>query len=304
MACKIFSVGHILVDMRVRVNEFVGSDQFSEIRELTYGVGGSAANVAIGATRLGGSCTLLGKIGIDEFGRMAIDELMKEKISLDYVRTDLLEKTGFTIVMINRNGNVTMYGSKGASERLTPDEISTIRLNSCEYVHIASIRMDTSIAAADLSKKNGLFVAFDPGRELINQGIQQILPIFPYIDLLILNQKEAFALTGYDNPETAAVTLRKAGARIVIVKLGERGVYFLSDDAQGNVPPYTVEAVDTTGAGDAFITGLLISLGEKYTLRESILYANAVAAIKVTRLGSHTIPNKKEVEDFLSSVDN
>ena len=302
MDCGIFSVGHILVDMRVKVNELIGSDQFNEIQEVSYGIGGSAANVAIGFTRLGGACTLVGKIGIDDFGRMTLDELMKEKISIDHVKTDLRERTGFTIVIIDKKGEISMYGSKGASESLEPEDVTDIKVRGCKYVHIASLRMDTAIATADLSKRNGLFVTFDPGRELVSRGIQYILPIFRYMDLLLLNRKEASALTGSETPEKATSSLKKSGAKNVIVKLGGRGVYFLTDESEGIIPAYKIDAIDTTGAGDAFVTGLLMSLGKGYNLKESITYANAVAAMKATKLGSHTIPTQKEVDEFLSSA--
>lgn len=300
MACRIFSVGHVLIDMRVRVDEFSGSDLLSPIREISYGVGGSAANVAIGITRLGGSCTLVGKIGIDNFGRMVVDELMKENVSLDHVKADLVEKTGLTIVIINKKGDIAMYGDKGASDSLKPEDIAGIKPMGCEYVHIASLRMDTSIAAANLSKKSGLFVAFDPGRELATKGIEHIMPIFNYLDLLLMNSKEAKALTGYDEPEKACGLLRKAGVKSVIVKLGERGAYYANQEGEGTVKAFNVKAIDTTGAGDAFVTGLLHSLGGGNNFKEAVRYASAVAAIKVTRLGSHIIPNGNEVEEFLS----
>lgn len=302
MVCKLLSIGHILIDTRVRVSDFGCEERENKILDLNYGVGGSAANVAIGFTRLGGRCTLVGKIGMDSFGRMAVDELMKENIGLDHVKVDMIEKTGFSIVLINSRGEISLFGSKGAAENLEPADIISIKPGGCEYAHIASLRMDTSIAAAELAKRDGLFVTFDPGRELSTRGIQFLIPIFPHLDLLLLNSKEALALTGIEDPEQSAAALRKAGAKNVIVKLGGRGVYFLTDKDEGIAPAYKVEAIDTTGAGDAFATGLLISLGEGFDFKEAIRYASAVAAIKVTRLGSHSIPAKKEVEEFLSSV--
>ena len=82
--------------------------------------------------------------------------------------------------------------------------------------------------------------------------------------------------------------------------MGGEGVYLLSEDGTGTIPAYNVNAIDTTGAGDAFVTGLLTSLGQGSNLREAINFANAVAAIKVTKLGSHTIPTQKEVDEFLT----
>jgi ribokinase len=287
--------------MRVKVADFTGPDLFSQIDELSYGAGGSAANVAIGVTRLGGTCTLVGKIGLDNFGRMIVDELVKEKVSLDYIKTDLLLKTGLTIVIINSTGEILMYGDKGASEALQPEDVAYIRPKGCEYVHIASLRMDTSLAAADLSKRSGLFVTFDPGRELATRGIDHIRPIFGLLDLLLLNIKEARLLTACDEPEKAGAALNRAGVKNVIVKLGGGGIHFSGELGKGTLPAFRVKAVDTTGAGDAFATGLLLSLGNGSELKEALRYASAVAALKVTRLGSHAIPTAKEVEELLAS---
>ncbi len=299
MACGIFCVGHILVDMRVRVAEFSRSDQETAIQEVSYGVGGSAANVAIGVTRLGGSSMLLGKIGMDTFGRMAVDELIRERIGLGHVRVDLQESTGFTIIIINKAGEVLMFGSKGASDSLQPHEVTEIKPRGCEYLHIASLRTDTALAAAKFAKENGLFVTYDPGRELARKGMQVVLPFLPCLDLLLLNGKEAEGLTGISDPGEAAAALRKAGVRNVAVKLGSKGVHVLFDGLEKTVPAFRVEAIDTTGAGDAFATGLLTALGEGRGIEESVRFANAVAALKVTRLGSHAIPMRDEVEDFL-----
>ncbi len=296
----ILAAGHILADIRVRVDEISSSDQFNEVRELSYGVGGSAANVSIGVRRLGGCCMLLGKIGMDEFGRMAVDEILREKVPLDEVRVDLVKRTGYTIIIINRHGEVFMFGRKEAAEALAPEDVANISLQEYQAVHIASLRVDTAAKIASSARGAGIFVTFDPGRLLINKGIGHIKPVLEHVDLLSLNGKEARTLTGHEDPELAASSLIKQGARSVVVKLGERGVYF-SDGKSGKlVPAFKVEAIDTTGAGDAFASGMIMALGDGEGLAEAIRFANAVAALKVTRLGSHETPTKREVEDFLA----
>jgi len=298
---KMLAVGHILIDMRVLVDEMSSSDQLNPVNEISYGVGGSAANFAIGARRLGGECVLVGKIGMDEFGRMAVDELMREKVPLDEIKVDLVEKTGYTIVIINKHGEVFMFGSKEASEALTPDEVKPIGLQCYRSVHIASLRIDTSMEIAKRASRKGIIVTFDPGRVLVNKGIQYLCPLFRYVDTLLINQRESKALTGLDDPEKSSLELRRVGARNVIIKLGKRGVFYLEDSKSGIVPAFEVKAIDTTGAGDAFAVGLTTALGERCSLLDAVTYANAVAALKVTKLGAHSIPTKKEVEEFLSA---
>jgi|YelNatPaOPRAMG01_1025707.scaffolds.fasta_scaffold21918_2 ribokinase len=300
MGTKILAAGHILVDIKVRVRDFSEKDGLSPIREVRYGVGGSAANVAIGVKRLGGEEGLLGKVGMDAFGRMAIDELMKEGVSLEWVRIDPRSETGFTIVIINKDGDLAMYGAKGASEELTPEEVSSVKLDGYQFVHIASLRVDTSVAIARLARAAGATVTFDPGRELIKRGLKHLSPMLQLTDILLLNMREAGLLTGCDAPEKAAESLLKHVNRGIIIKLGGEGVYYKIDGEEGVVPAFRVKAVDTTGAGDAFASAFLIRMGEGADLRESIRFGNAVAAMKVTKLGSHEIPVRREVEAFLS----
>ncbi|MCQ8892763.1 MAG: carbohydrate kinase family protein [Candidatus Methanosuratincola sp.] len=296
----ILAAGHILADIRVRVDEISSSDQFNEVKELSYGVGGSAANVSIGVRRLGGCCMLLGKIGMDEFGRMAVDELLRERVPLDEVKVDLVNRTGYTIIIINRHGEVFMFGRKEAAETLEPDDIANISMKDYQAVHIASLRVDTATRIASRAKEDGAMVTFDPGRLLINRGIGHIRPVLERVDLLLLNGKEAKALTGHDDPEMAAASLIRQGAKSVAVKLGAKGV-FISDGRSGKlIPAFKVDAIDTTGAGDAFAAGMIMALSEGEGLTDAIRFANAVAALKVTRLGSHEAPSRKEVEEFLS----
>ncbi|MCX8182714.1 MAG: carbohydrate kinase family protein [Candidatus Methanomethyliaceae archaeon] len=301
MGVRVLAVGHILVDIKVRVKEFSDKDELSPIKEVCYGVGGSAANVAIGVKRLGGEEGLLGKVGMDSFGRIAIDELMKERVSLEWIKIEPRCETGFTIVIINKDGDLEMYGTKGASEALTPEEVSAVKMDGYDFVHIASLRADSSLAAAKLAKEAGATVTFDPGRELINKGMRHLSPMLKHADILLLNMREAGVLTGCQAPENAADSLLKAGAKGVIIKLGGEGVYYKIEGKEGRVPAFKVKAIDTTGAGDAFASGFLIRMGEGEGPDESIRFGNAVAAMKVTKLGSHEIPVRNEVEEFISS---
>ncbi|MEJ5293521.1 MAG: carbohydrate kinase family protein, partial [Candidatus Methanosuratincola sp.] len=286
----VLAAGHILADIRVRVDEISSSDQFNEVRELSYGVGGSAANVSIGVRRLGGCCMLLGKIGMDEFGRMAVDELLRERVPLDEVKVDLVNRTGYTIIIINRRGEVFMFGRKEAAETLEPEDVANISLKDFQAVHIASLRVDTATKIASRAREAGIMVTFDPGRVLINRGVGHIKPVLELADLLLLNGKEARALTGHEDPETAAGSLIKQGAKSVVLKLGAKGVY-ISDGGSGRlIPAFRVDAIDTTGAGDAFAAGMIMALSEGQALPEATRFGNAVAALKVTRLGSHETP--------------
>lgn len=291
----VVAVGHVLVDIRFVVNKFAGPDEEAQIISQTRGTGGSAANVAIGVSRLGGRSALIAKVGLDSFGRMAIDELMKEGVDVSGVKVSFNE-TGFSVVIIDTEGRVAMYGFKGAAEELGPEDVDIGILGKAKAVHIASLRLDTSLRAACAAKGSGAIVSWDPGRRLSERGIDYFAELLKCVDIVLVNRREARNLTGKEDYAEAARVISERGPSIVIVKKGGEGVYALSGGVSYEIPAYRVDKpVDTTGAGDAFAAGLLMAIVRGYELRKALMYGNAVAALKVQRLGSHNVPYYEEV---------
>mgnify|MGYP001626138419 CR=1 FL=1 len=295
----VVAVGHILVDIRFIVNRFAGPDEEAAIISQTRGTGGSAANVAIGVSRLGGRSAIIAKIGLDSFGRIAIEELMKENVDVSGVRVSFKD-TGFSIVIIDNEGKIAMYGFKGAAEELEPEEVDVNIIRKARAVHIASLRIDTSVHAASIAKKHGSIVSWDPGRRLSEKGLDYFKELLKHVDIVLVNRKEAKNLTSLEDYKEAARQLSKYGPRVVIVKRGSEGVYALMNETEYDIPAFKVEkTVDTTGAGDAFASGLLLGLIKGYDPRKALLYGNAVAALKIQRLGSHNVPSHEEVVKYI-----
>lgn len=299
----IVTVGHILMDLRFCVDKFATPDRESIIKKQSRGVGGSAANVAIGVRRLGGRSGVIGKIGFDEFGKAVLEDLAREGVDVSNVRIEALEgRTGFTIVIINSSGQIIMYGFKGVADMLEPEEINPKVIKKAKFVYIASLHLDTAIHVAKIAKEKGVKVFWDPGRVQAALGIEKLKPIITLSDIILPNEKEAKEMTAAKNYHKAAETLLNVGAKTVIIKLGGKGAYVATQSEDFIVPAYLPgQVIDTTGAGDAFAAGLLMGL-EKYKLEEAVKYAAVVAGIKVTRLGSHAIPKVEEVEKALRQL--
>ncbi|MEM0489972.1 MAG: carbohydrate kinase family protein [Ignisphaera sp.] len=266
------------------------------------GAGGSAVNVAIDGCRLGLKTAVIAKIGFDSFGRIIVDELLKEGVDITGLRVSSKGQTGFTIVVIDSNGDIVMYGYKGVAEELEPNDIVDDIIASSRYVHIASLRVDTSLRVIEIAKKNNVKVSWDPGRVLSTKGLKELETLIKQVDIVTLNYREAAALTQIesDNYREAARILKNLGSELVAVKLGPRGVYILGDGVDEEVPAVkTDKVVDGTGAGDAFISGLISGFIRGYTVKKAALYANAVAALKITKLGSHEAPRHSDVVEYL-----
>ncbi|MEB3845160.1 MAG: carbohydrate kinase family protein [Desulfurococcales archaeon] len=288
----VLAVGHALVDVRMRVEGFPMPDMEAEILEEERGAGGSAVNVSIDVSLLGGRSGIIAKIGFDGFGRLVVDELYTHQVDTRGLRIAIGKRTGFSIVVIDREGRTAIYGYKGASEDLTPGELDTEIIRDARIVHIASLRPDTSIEAARTARRSGITVSWDPGRRLARMGAERLASLLSNVDIVFANRIEARLLTGADDPVRAAEILARYGPRIVVVKLGAGGALLHDKTLEKPVhrPARPVERiVDTTGAGDAFAAGFLLCLARGCTSVEALEKGLETAALKIQCLGSHRL---------------
>ncbi|OYT40173.1 MAG: phosphofructokinase [Desulfurococcales archaeon ex4484_58] len=292
----VLCIGHILVDIRFLVDNLPGPDEEAGILDERRGVGGSAANVAIAVKRLGLNSGVIGKIGFDNFGRIAVDDLLREKIDISGLKISLTTTTGFSVVVRDSRGRIVIYGFKGAAEELLPNDLSVDLVSKTKYLHIASLRLDTTIKAIELAREYNVKVSWDPGRRLSVLGYRKLEKIINSINILFANEKEIQNITGIRDYREASKYLIDKGPEIIIVKRGDKGVYVLTSEKEYIQPACPVETiVDTTGAGDSFAAGFLSGLIRRFTLEDTIKYASIVAALKVSRLGSHNTPTHNEV---------
>ncbi|HDJ50616.1 MAG TPA: carbohydrate kinase family protein [Thermoprotei archaeon] len=189
----VVTVGHILTDIRIRTDEFATPDKESRVIEMKYGPGGSAANSAIASVKLGKRAVVLGKVGMDDFGKLALESIMREGVDISSVKIKVGGRTGFTLVIINANGDIIMYGYKGVAEEYSPEELDKKAIKGAKHLHVASLRLDTAKSALEVAKDSGLTTTFDPGRRLSKLGISAFNEIMPYTDYLLLNIKEGDA---------------------------------------------------------------------------------------------------------------
>ncbi len=298
---EVVTVGHVLTDIRIMTDEFATPDRESHVIEMSYGPGGSAANSAVAARFLGKHSAVMAKVGMDNFGRMALEEIMRYGVDITGVRIKVGGRTGFTLIIINSRGEIEMYGYKGVSEEFFPEDVDLRLLKGAKHVHVASLRLDTTRWILREAKNSGISTTFDPGRRLARLGIEKFKPLLPYVDYLLVNFEEFRMLTGTSDIEEGISILQKAGASGVIVKRGAKGVIFVKGNKKIELPAFEIEVVDTTGAGDAFAAGFFVALLDGYSEEDAIKFGNAVAALKVTKLGAQFTYTREDVLEFLES---
>ena len=267
--------------------------------------GGKGANQAVAAARLGADVRMIGRVGDDAFGPMLLASLEANGVGVEDVVTTSGTSSGVAVILLDderQNYIVGIYGANMACDELQLQAASRALDGADALLLQMEIPLDVSLEAAAIARRMGVRVIYDPAPP-------SKLPASAYaaFDIIAPNQSEAGVLTGVtidgiDSAREAARILRSRGARTAIVKLGERGVVYASDDLAGHVPAFEVDAVDTVAAGDGFAGALAVALAEGQPLERAVRFAAAAGALVVTKRGAQdAMPDRSEVDRLLGS---
>ena len=252
------------------------------------GPGGKGSNQAIAIARLGGDVAFLAKVGDDIFGRAAMELFDREGIDTSYVSVDGSAHTGAGIIFVDEDGHNAIGVAPGANSLLTAEELVRRRhlFEQCDILLVQfEIPLPTVYQAVRMAKDAGATVIVNPAPA---QRIDE--ECLPLIDVLTPNETETQILTGMEITDRrsaieAGRRLLGWGVKSVILTLGKDGAVLLSDGSVEAFDSYEVQAVDTTGAGDAFNGGLAWALAAGRDMAEAIRLGSKVAALSVTQVG-------------------
>lgn len=258
--------------------------------------GGKGANQAVAAAKLGGDVTLLGCVGDDTFGNELKQHLQSQGIHTDYIQTISATSTGVASITLSEGDN-SIIVVPGANHKLTPQLVhqhEELIANADMLLLQLEIPLDSVVKATELAQKHKVPVILNPApmQELPKQLILQATYITP-------NEHELESLLASTNLSQDEAEELKAKS---IVTRGSKGIQLHQDGKDQLINAYQVEAVDSTGAGDTFNGALAVSLSNGLSLLEASEFANAAAALSVTKLGAQSgMPTKDEVDSFLKS---
>jgi len=305
MAKRIVVVGSINLDLVGATQRIpIAGETVAGLRFQTF-PGGKGANQAVAAARLGGSVSLIGKVGTDVFGAQLRESLEKSKVNTDGIEV-VPGSSGVALITTDAKGENAITVVAGANGYLSPVDldahIGTIRSAGILLTQL-EIPLETVeyLAAIAIRERIPLVLDPAPARPLPT-------PLLKSIDWLTPNETEACFLLGWapgelsdDALEDAANALLTLGSRNIIIKLGGRGCYVaLLNGIRQLLPAYQVHAIDTTAAGDAFNGAVAVALVNGQDPLSSASWASAVAAISVTRPGAQpSMPTSLEVDRFL-----
>ena len=303
MSKNVLVVGSINVDYVINTDRLPKLGETITGRNFAMNFGGKGANQAAALAKAGCSVKMLGAVGTDMSGELAVKNLESYGIDASAVlRSE--GPTGAAVITVCGGDNHIIL-DVGANGTVTPEVIAANE-SLFDWADILvmqyEIPTESVLAAAKMAHEKGKMVILNPApvKEVTKE-------LYPYIDLIIPNEFEAQLITGIEqntdeDAARAIEALRAMGCREAIVTLGKRGCAYSDGDVVSYNGIYPVTAVDTTAAGDSFIGGICARMDGVRPMKEVLAYAAAVSAITVSRPGaSVSIPTADEVAAFLAT---
>ncbi|KKI90167.1 ribokinase [Bacillus sp. SA1-12] len=272
--------------------------------------GGKGANQAVAAARLGGYVTMIGKLGLDQFGEEFIDTLKKEKINTQFILQDEQYATGVGFVTLEKNGDNRIVVVPGANMNYKIDDLNNIEnLIKEAKILLVQLEMDLDMIqkAVSYAAENQVPVILNPAPAPIQRLDSNLLK---HVTYLTPNETELEILTGIkvisnEDAEAGARLLIGKGVKNVVVTLADKGSLLVNQSGTKYIPGFPVNPVDSVAAGDAFNGALAVGSMNGKSLIEVIQFANAVGALTVTKKGAiPSLPSIKEVENFIKDFEN
>lgn len=296
-------VGSSNTDMIIRVPHIPRPGETILGGAFSMAAGGKGANQAVAAARAGGRVMFVARVGDDLFGRQALEGFARDGIDARSVLATPGAASGIALITVDERGENSISVASGANALLSVADVEAAG-DAFAAADIVLLQLESPLetveAAIRAAKERGIPVILNPApARALDDGLLR------GVSVLTPNEHEAAMLAGIEvesehDMREAAARIRARGPRTVVITLGERGVYAASEGSEGLVPAFKVEPVDTTAAGDVFNGALAVALAEKRSLPDALRFAQAAAAISVTRPGAQpSAPTRAEIESFL-----
>jgi ribokinase len=304
---RILVLGSLNIDLVQRVPRLPSPGETLRGSDLQIFVGGKGANQACAAARLGGDVRMAGKVGSDVFADRVLGELQSSSVDTGLIgrssspsgtATIFVLPSGENLIVISpaANGDISVDFALGAVDHLKPGDLLLCQLE---------IPIEAVQAALKMAHRKGAITILDPApaAPISDELLSSVTILTPnQTETAILLGDSTHAPENVEQAAEAAVKLRQRGAQTVIIKLGALGCFLSGNGIAHSQPGFEVDVSDTTAAGDTFNGALAAALARGSSLTEAALFANAAAALSVTKPGAlASIPTLSEVQKFLSS---
>lgn len=310
-------LGELLIDF---VPTVTGTD-LASAPAFQKAAGGAPGNVAVGLQQLGIDTAFVGKVGDDPFGHFLIKSLFDKGVDTSSVLLSADARTGLAFVSLKADGDrdFLFYRHPSADMLLCADEVNEEAIKSTKLVHFGSITLindparSATLHAVEIAKEAGCLISYDPNLRLPlwpseAAATEGLLLGLSKANIVKISEDEVEFLTGIKDLDEARKALWHEDLQLMVVTRGSSGCYYFTAEHQGEVESFKVKAVDTTGAGDGFMAGLLQGLlknpdtvNKPELLKKLCQFANAVGAITTTeRGGIPALPDLETVAHFIN----
>jgi len=307
MGLDVVTIGDVNLDVIFYVDSYptLGGEVHAE--RIEYCGGGSAANVAIGLSRLRVKVGLIAAVGDDPLGERLIDYLRSEGVNTSHVRRVKGVGSGLMFVVVDNRGEKMIFGAKGANSMLELSKEDEEYASNARALYISGYVFSgrgrhSVLRALRAAKSRGVVCFLDVGPFLARDYSNLLSSLSSLVDYWSMNEEEAVELLGSLSNTSIRYFLKRYRGRGVIIRLGGEGAYFYSKGQAFKVPAFKTKVVDTTGAGDAFTAGFIYGILSGYDAFKSVKIGNLVASYKVRGRGAWFLPKLEEIEGKLEEL--
>ncbi|MEM4246040.1 MAG: carbohydrate kinase family protein [Candidatus Bathyarchaeia archaeon] len=295
-------VGAANVDLALHVDRFAKSDQEISVKRFYMGGGGSAANVAVGASRLGLSSGFLGNVGEDYFGDFLIREFENEGVDITRLRR-VKVRSGLAVCIVDVTGERIIYTYGEANAQFSESNIDEDYIRDARVIYMSSLQgeksFQTMVKVSEIASRSNIETFFDPGHIFIEKGLKALKRILKNVTVVKFNRAEINSLTGLKDIRSSTEKILGLGPQTVLTTLGGKGCHVATKKVDCTIPTYQqFKPVDKTGAGDSFNAGFIAGHIRGMSLKDSVRFANLVASISVSRFGARSTPTLSELRNL------
>ena len=271
--------------------------------------GGAILNSTIVLDRLGERTMLLGCVGEDIWAEYVRQALAMTGIDLRALQTTSAENTGLDFILVTPDGERTMFGYRGANKMLDQEKLDATVFDHAGVLHISGYALleapqsAAALRAVRFASDRNVPVSIDTGLEPVMRNKSGFMEILPALEICISGVAEVDALLGAKTDVEAAEKLIEAGVKLAAIKLGKKGSLLMRKDESVRCPAFVVDAVDTTGAGDAYSAGIIYGFMQGLSLGATGMLASALGALAATVDGAgFALPGEEELVAFLKEA--
>ena len=296
----VFVVGSINQDFVLSVERRPEPGETVTEAQLSKGNGGKGANQAAAAALLGASVKFLGRVGDDGFGEPLVEALADKGVDTSLIEASPDSSTGTAFITVTPDGENAITVAPGANRTLCAGDVD----DASDAIGVARVLVaqmevppEVVLRAVEVAARQGTraLVNLAPTTDISRKLLEKLDP-------LVVNEHEAAFLLrerveGVEGALSAAPELLELGPRSAVITLGREGAVFSDGESTNHLPAPKVDAVDTTGAGDAFVGALAAKLAQELPLNDAVAYAVRAGAAAVTRKGAQgALPTPESVE--------